>query len=44
MAPANCPFCLIGAGQADTDLVANRTSGVFVAPTLTQRQSGTPEP
>jgi histidine triad (HIT) family protein len=37
MAPADCPFCLIGAGQADTDLVAYRTGGVFVVPTRTQR-------
>ena len=37
MAPADCPFRLVGTGQADTDLVAYRTSGVFVVRTLTQR-------
>ena len=32
-----CPFCAIGAGEADKDLVVLRTSDVFVVPTLKQR-------
>jgi histidine triad (HIT) family protein len=35
----NCPFCAIGRGDLDADLVAFRGSGVFVVPTLKQRPS-----
>jgi histidine triad (HIT) family protein len=34
-----CPFCAIGRGEADSDLVAFRTDSVFVIPTLKQRPS-----
>lgn len=34
-----CPFCAIGSGGKDADLVAFRTSNVFVVPTLKQRSS-----
>ncbi|MEW9549717.1 HIT family protein [Nonomuraea sp. NPDC050783] len=32
-----CPFCLIGAGDVDRELVAYRTSNVFVLPVPSQR-------
>jgi histidine triad (HIT) family protein len=32
-----CPFCEIGAGDVDQDLVILRTGDVFVIPTLKQR-------
>lgn len=32
-----CPFCLIGSGDVDQDLVVLRTGDVFVIPTLKQR-------
>ena len=32
-----CPFCRIGSGEVDPDLVALRTQNVFVVPALTQR-------
>lgn len=32
-----CPFCAIGAGEADHELIAFRTENVFVIPTLKQR-------
>jgi histidine triad (HIT) family protein len=32
-----CPFCLLGAGGADEDLVVLRERGLFVIPTLKQR-------
>jgi histidine triad (HIT) family protein len=32
-----CPFCEIGSGRADRDLVAYRTDRVFVVPALKQR-------
>lgn len=35
----NCPFCAIGRGNVDADLVAFRASNVFVVPTLKQRSS-----
>lgn len=35
----DCPFCAIGRGDLDADLVAFRASGVFVVPTLKQRPS-----
>jgi histidine triad (HIT) family protein len=35
----DCPFCAIGRGDLDTDLVAYRASGMFVIPTLKQRPS-----
>ena len=35
----DCPFCAIGRGDVDADLVAFRASGVFVVPTLKQRPS-----
>ena len=35
----NCPFCAIGRGDVDADLVAFRASNVFVVPTLKQRSS-----
>ena len=35
----DCPFCAIGRGEVDADLVALRASGVFVVPTLKQRPS-----
>jgi histidine triad (HIT) family protein len=34
-----CPFCAIGHGGNDADLVAFRTPNVFVVPTLKQRRS-----
>ena len=34
---AGCPFCAIGAGKVDQDLVVLRTSDLFVVPTLKQR-------
>lgn len=34
-----CPFCEIGAGSADQDLMALRTERVFVVPTMKQRRS-----
>jgi diadenosine tetraphosphate (Ap4A) HIT family hydrolase len=36
---ADCPFCPIGRGDVDADLVAFRVPGVFVVPTLKQRPS-----
>ena len=35
----SCPFCAIGRGDVDADLVAFRASNVFVVPTLKQRSS-----
>jgi histidine triad (HIT) family protein len=35
----DCPFCSIGRGDVDADLVAFRASGVFVVPTRKQRPS-----
>jgi len=35
----DCPFCAIGRGDLDADLVAYRASGMFVVPTLKQRPS-----
>ena len=35
----DCPFCAIGRGEADADLVAFRGSDVFVVPALKQRPS-----
>jgi histidine triad (HIT) family protein len=32
-----CPFCMIGSGDVDQDLVVLRTGDVFVIPTLKQR-------
>jgi histidine triad (HIT) family protein len=32
-----CPFCAIGSGDVDQDLVVFRTGDVFVVPTLKQR-------
>ena len=32
-----CPFCVIGSGDVDQDLVVLRTGDVFVIPTLKQR-------
>lgn len=32
-----CPFCAIGSGRTDQDLVAYRTDRVFVLPALNQR-------
>ncbi|GII58589.1 hypothetical protein Pth03_69780 [Planotetraspora thailandica] len=32
-----CPFCAVGGGEIDADLVAYRSPGVFVIPTLKQR-------
>lgn len=32
-----CPFCLIGTGEADAELVAYRTSNTFVVPVPDQR-------
>ncbi|GAA2097882.1 HIT family protein [Actinomadura alba] len=34
-----CPFCEIGAGNADQDLIVLRTERVFVVPSLKQRLS-----
>jgi histidine triad (HIT) family protein len=34
-----CPFCAIGSGANDADLVAFRTPNVFVVPALKQRRS-----
>jgi len=34
-----CPFCAIGSGASDADLVAFRTPNVFVVPALKQRSS-----
>lgn len=36
---ASCPFCAIGSGASDADLVAFRTANVFVVPTLKQRSA-----
>jgi histidine triad (HIT) family protein len=36
---SRCPFCAIGRGDADSDLIAFRTDSVFVIPTLKQRPS-----
>ncbi len=36
---ADCPFCAIGRGEVDADLVAFRASEVFVVPALKQRPS-----
>jgi histidine triad (HIT) family protein len=36
-ASTECPFCVIGAGGPDQDLVVFRTSSIFVIPTLRQR-------
>lgn len=35
----DCPFCAIGRGEVDADLVAFRASDVFVVPALKQRLS-----
>ncbi len=35
----HCPFCAIGRGEVDADLVAFRTADVFVVPALKQRPS-----
>ncbi|GAA4104802.1 HIT family protein [Nonomuraea soli] len=32
-----CPFCLIGAGEADAELVAWRTANAYVVPVPSQR-------
>ncbi|MDT0344109.1 HIT family protein [Streptomyces litchfieldiae] len=34
---SDCPFCLIGRGEVDGDLVAHRSPNVFVVPALMQR-------
>ena len=34
-----CPLCAIGLGEVDAELVAFRTSDVFVVPALKQRES-----
>jgi histidine triad (HIT) family protein len=39
MGAADCAFCAIGRGEVDADLVAFRTSRVFVVPTVKQRPS-----
>ncbi|MFE2941497.1 HIT family protein [Streptomyces sp. NPDC059255] len=36
---SDCPFCLIGQGEIDADLVAYRSKNVFVIPTLMQREN-----
>jgi histidine triad (HIT) family protein len=35
---SDCPFCAIGRGEIDADLVAYRSRRVFVIPTLMQRE------
>jgi histidine triad (HIT) family protein len=39
VASNSCPFCAIGSGANDADLVAFRTPNVFVVPALKQRRS-----
>jgi len=39
-----CPFCAIGSGANDADLVAFRTPNVFVVPALEQRSRAAAEP
>ncbi|MFB8180529.1 HIT family protein [Streptomyces sp. NPDC055966] len=34
-----CPFCPIGRGETDTDLIAHRTPNVFVVPALMERRN-----
>ncbi|MCQ4080762.1 HIT family protein [Streptomyces sp. RB6PN25] len=36
---SDCPFCRIGQGEIDDDLVAYRTKNAFVIPTLMQREN-----
>jgi histidine triad (HIT) family protein len=36
---SECPFCMIGRGEIDADLVAYRSRNVFVIPTLMQREN-----
>ncbi|MET8029061.1 HIT family protein [Streptomyces avermitilis] len=36
---SECPFCMIGQGKIDADLVAYRSQNVFVIPTLMQREN-----